>query len=1349
MAQDDTAEETARRSKSRSKSRGKSRSKSSAKSSSKSAKKKKVSSSLVGAQLNLEASERDESSSHALYSDSDGDNDIAKSLRRSSKAKKSKKSSRRKLMADTDDTSTSLDEDFKAAPGNTSLSRLSPRQTSKKRMGLGLTDKIIGDQISSEFGAGQTDASADFERIRLRMAEQKAQLKQAEEERIESEVLVENASKHSEQKKDERRRKKKAEKKLAEEAEARKFKEDNERRRRKEEARVASEARRIRELKEEERKRQEAERKSLAEEAERIRLEEEAARRQAAEEAERIRLEEEAAKQQEAERIRLEEEATRKREAEEAERIRLEKEARTKREAQEAERVRLEEEAAMEREAEEFRLRKEKEEMERIRKQEEMEELKRRRAEKELLAKKQAEERAEQERARAREERRRREAKDDVLRRLQKARQKMVTNFSEPPPKTRAQLAKEAFERPPQPAQRAGPDVFQKPLPKTNPKTYEAPLYEKSIEEERTIERALSRILPLDLMPKSNVSKLIGAFEKQDYLTGTEIELVKAPKDRTGEEDDEEREDDFFYVVEKGSVTVEVDGQEVAQAREGDTVGNTHLYHGENSADRQRSIMRINPIRNGQGASLMRIDQRTYRTIMQTEQAQLEQDKLDLVENMPLFENLRPELRRKLAAALKKEAFTQGDMVQAKSAESGKDLFCVVSCGRLVCRGGERTDLKKSDANPNATRPVERGGFFGDHVLQPAGDLMWLDTPLKVKAAQSGHCYIIDRPTFETVVGHPKDVLLTPEAARNIQRMDILKSHPGQKFTLEQMRRIQAKIQESFYEQDQTIIESDIPVEAALYYIRQGSVKIMSGRFHRLKIAGGFFGEDLFQQANSLGQSTGTISNAVVAKVDCICGKLRVEDVLSLQLGDLSFAKKDTEQLKSPTSKKKVVMLTKKEKAERLLKKQDSKKAVAHKTEETKVLQPKPKPSDDASVSSSSSASSGSSDSSSSSSSSSSVKRPLRKPTKKDDGPPISEIRPEAAVLVEEEIEEIEYVVPKRSFKMDNLEKRVLLGEGQFGQVWLVTDKSERDNRAYALKIQSKYDLVAQAQAEICIRETNIMSQMHHPHIIKLFGSFQDPAFVYIVLEMVNGGELFNRIHPMDEDYENTPQDRALPEDHAKFYSFIIADMLKYMHEKRYVYRDLKPENVLIAANGFPVLIDFGFTKKLHEKTYTLCGTPGYLAPEMITSEGHSFGVDHWALGILTYEMICKYNFFNPEGMDDPVTLYKCIAEDEFEPPADRLSSEGCDYLDQLLKKDPIMRLGSLSGGENDVLTHPWFKGLDSGIIRKQKLTPPWVPDIKDPLDTSCFEDWSELEDKTQERYPTLSDAQAMLFEDF
>lgn len=150
----------------------------------------------------------------------------------------------------------------------------------------------------------------------------------------------------------------------------------------------------------------------------------------------------------------------------------------------------------------------------------------------------------------------------------------------------------------------------------------------------------------------------------------------------------------------------------------------------------------------------------------------------------------------------------------------------------------------------------------------------------------------------------------------------------------------------------------------------------------------------------------------------------------------------------------------------------------------------------------------------------------------------------------------------------------------------------------------------------------------------------------------------------------------------------------------------------------------------------------------MISGRGHDCAVDHWALGIVVYEMITggEHPFYE-EGLDQ-ATIFKSILKDPIPPPTGA-SKNAADFVTQLLVKDPTQRLGSLSGGELDVLEHPWFDGIDLGLMRRRKLEAPWVPPIKGELDVSCFDDWSELQDRTTESYPMLSPKDEKLFEEF
>lgn len=192
---------------------------------------------------------------------------------------------------------------------------------------------------------------------------------------------------------------------------------------------------------------------------------------------------------------------------------------------------------------------------------------------------------------------------------------------------------------------------------------------------------------------------------------------------------------------------------------------------------------------------------------------------------------------------------------------------------------------------------------------------------------------------------------------------------------------------------------------------------------------------------------------------------------------------------------------------------------------------------------------------------------------------------------------------------------------------------------------------------------------------------------------------------------------------------------------------DLKPENVLVDADGYPVIIDFGFAKFVLDKTFTLCGTPLYIAPEVILNRGHNYGADHWSLGCLAYEMLAGKTPFYNEGMDQS-DLFKAIIKGQYDMPKN-ISIEAQSFIDGLLKRNPAKRLGNLQGGFDDLLYHPWLRHIDHDALLLKEFKAPVVPNIKDPFDGSNFDDWSHVEDKTKHKYPALKEKDAHLFDDF
>ena len=292
--------------------------------------------------------------------------------------------------------------------------------------------------------------------------------------------------------------------------------------------------------------------------------------------------------------------------------------------------------------------------------------------------------------------------------------------------------------------------------------------------------------------------------------------------------------------------------------------------------------------------------------------------------------------------------------------------------------------------------------------------------------------------------------------------------------------------------------------------------------------------------------------------------------------------------------------------------------------------------------------------------------------------------------------------ISKKGISLDDFEIIRLLGRGEYGKVLLVQKK---DNKAlYAMKILKKKLIQEKNQINHTLSERSALQKARHPYIVQLYYAFHNSKNLYMVMEYCPGGELYFHLNKF----------RRLPENRAKFYSACIILALRYLHDQKILYRDLKPENIVIDSDGYPKLTDFGLCKENMSKadlTRTVCGTPEYIAPEIILRQGHGHAVDWWSLGCIIYEMLVG---LPPFYVEDRREIYKRIVQNRFSMPPG-INPTAADLIDKLLVKDPRMRLGT--GGGDDVMKHPWFADISWELLQQKRVIAPFIPSINNPLD--------------------------------
>uniref|UniRef100_F6PPJ1 Protein kinase C n=1 Tax=Ciona intestinalis TaxID=7719 RepID=F6PPJ1_CIOIN len=305
-------------------------------------------------------------------------------------------------------------------------------------------------------------------------------------------------------------------------------------------------------------------------------------------------------------------------------------------------------------------------------------------------------------------------------------------------------------------------------------------------------------------------------------------------------------------------------------------------------------------------------------------------------------------------------------------------------------------------------------------------------------------------------------------------------------------------------------------------------------------------------------------------------------------------------------------------------------------------------------------------------------------------------------------------------FGLKDFEMLKVIGRGSYAKVLLVKLKST--DKMYAMKVIKKELVTDEEDIDWVQTEKHVFeTASNYPFLVGLHSCFQTPERLFFVIEYVNGGDLMFHMQ----------RQRKLPEEHARFYAAEIVLALHFLHEKGIIYRDLKLDNVLLDSDGHIKLTDYGMCKEGIRKgvnTSTFCGTPNYIAPEILRGEDYDFSVDWWALGVLMFEMMAGRSPFDIVGMtDNPEQntedyLFQVILEKVIRIPRS-LSVKASSVLKGFLNKIPVDRLGcNHESGFQDILDHQFFRTIDWDLLQSRQVVPPYKPNIEDDLGLDNFD---------------------------
>ena len=309
----------------------------------------------------------------------------------------------------------------------------------------------------------------------------------------------------------------------------------------------------------------------------------------------------------------------------------------------------------------------------------------------------------------------------------------------------------------------------------------------------------------------------------------------------------------------------------------------------------------------------------------------------------------------------------------------------------------------------------------------------------------------------------------------------------------------------------------------------------------------------------------------------------------------------------------------------------------------------------------------------------------------------------------------------------NNFKFLCVIGKGGFGRVWKI--QSKKSKKVFALKEMSKLKIIDKKSEKSINTEREFLSRLNHPFIVNMHYAFQDKDNLYLVMDMLSGGDL--RYH--------VSRYRKFSEEQTRFFIANMVYALQYIHSHNVIHRDIKPENLVLDEKGYVRITDFGIAKEnMPDNSSETSGTPGYMAPEVMKAKNHSFPVDFFAIGVIGYEfMLGRRPYYGKNRKEIKEQMLSTPAVIKEENIAHGWSTDSADFINLLLKRKEEKRLG-YKNGASELMNHPWLKYYPWSELKNKTLLAPFIPDQIDNFDRHYCESIDKISEETQLRYEEI-----------